>query len=90
MAKVTQFINANGRPVANHHVIEGDDGSRSLQSYQSIVVKIDADGQVFLDEGTWNYSSTTSKHRNHFLGETTKDTQKKIDSKDYIITNLNK
>ena len=35
------------------------------------------------------YSKTTSKYRNMFLGETTKETQKKINSGEYILTNLN-
>ena len=32
----------------------------------------------------WDYSSTTSKHRNDFLFEEKKDTQKKLDSGVYI------
>ena len=32
---------------------------------------------------------TTSKYRNIFLEETKKDTEKKIESGEYILTNLN-
>jgi hypothetical protein len=33
---------------------------------------------VYLDENKWDYSVTTGKYRNIFLGETRKETQKKI------------
>jgi len=45
--------------------------------------------KVYLDEIYWNYSVTTSKYRNIFLNETTKETQKKIKQGVYILTNLN-
>ena len=41
------------------------------------------------DENYWDYSSTTGRYRNKFLGETKKETQAKIDSGEYILTNLN-
>ena len=44
---------------------------------------------TYLDKTYWNYSKTTSKYRNQFLGETTKETQAKIDSGKYILTDLN-
>ena len=46
--------------------------------------------QVYLDSKYWNYSTTTSKYRNIFLGEKRKDTEKKIKQKIYILTDLNK
>ena len=44
---------------------------------------------TYLDSRCWNYSKTTSKYRNIFLGETTKETQSKIDRGEYKLTNLN-
>lgn len=88
--KVSNFTNAAGNTVKNHSIITDDAGARSFQSYNSIIVKIDSDGQVFLDENTWDYSSTTSKHRNHFLGEDTKSTKAKIKDGTFILTDLNK
>ena len=35
----------------------------------------------------WQYSKTTSKYRNQFLGETTKETQKHLDSGNYTLEN---
>lgn len=60
-----------------------------FQSYNSVIVVRDLTGRVFLDETYWNYSVTTSKYRNQFLGETTKETQVKIDSGEYKLVNLN-
>ena len=54
-------------------------GYRTLISYDSVIVVIDPTGQVFLGDN-WKYSPTTSKYRNQFLSETTKETQEKLDS----------
>jgi len=59
-----------------------------FQSYNSIIVKR-YKGIVYLDKTYWNYSRTTSKYRNIFLGETTKETQAKINSGEYVLTDLN-
>jgi hypothetical protein len=59
-----------------------------LTSYDSIILKIE-DGQTFLDSKFWNFSKTTSKYRNQFLGETTKETEQKIKDGIYKLTNLN-
>lgn len=44
---------------------------------------------VVLDKTYWNYSRTTSKYRNEFLRETTKETEAKIKSGEYKLENLN-
>ncbi len=73
--------------VANQFEIY-DNGKKYFQSYNSIIVMIDK-GKVFLDEKYWNYSKTTGKYRNQFLGETTDETKKKIKSGEYTLTDLN-
>lgn len=45
--------------------------------------------KVYLDERFWDYSITTGKYRNQFLNETKAETQKKIDSGEYILIDLN-
>lgn len=77
-----------GRDVPNQFVIEHA-GREYFQSYSSIIACIGFSGKVELDETYWNYSKTTSKYRAIFLGESTKETQSKIDSGEYILTNLN-
>jgi hypothetical protein len=44
---------------------------------------------TLIDKNKWDYSTTTGKYRNQFLGETKKETQAKIDSGEYILTDLN-
>ena len=60
-----------------------------FESYGSVIVFKPNNGKIQLDSNLWNYSKTTSKYRNMFLGETTKETQQKIDSREYELTNLN-
>ena len=89
MIKVKQLAN-------NQFIIENGSGLY-FQSYKSIIVKktyclgnnMDLRDKVELDQKYWNYSRTTSKYRNQFLGETTKETQAKINSGEYVLTDLN-
>lgn len=94
--KVENMTSRNGNKVANQFVITSKDGAntyRIFQSYDSIIVKISTncfgESTVQLDTKYWNYSKTTAKYRNEFLGETTEETQSKIDKGEYILTNLN-
>lgn len=81
--KITQMRNGKGGSVMNHFIIHNEKtGERFFQSYDSIIVKIHK-GKVTLGKD-WNYSLTTSKYRNRFLGETTKETQAKLDSGEYL------
>lgn len=81
--QVTHMINSNGEPAKNQLIIHDEKtGERFFQSYNSIIVKIHK-GKVTLGKN-WNYSVTTSKYRNLFLGETTKETQAKLDSGEYL------
>ena len=74
--------------VANQFEIEGDDGSIYFQSYNTVIAK-KIKGQIYLDENAWDCSATTGKYRNIFLGEGKKETQAKINSGEYKLTNLN-
>ena len=92
--KVENMRSSNGNKVANQFEILKENGGSIFQSYNSTIVEIKTgdDGlyQTYLDEKYWNYSHTTSKYRNIFLNENTKDTKAKIESGEYILTNLNK
>ena len=87
MVKVRNMKSSNGNSVANQFEIETDDATY-FQSYNSVIAKRMI-GVVYLDEYYWDYSVTTGRYRNMFLGETKKETQAKIDSGEYILTNLN-
>lgn len=100
--KVRNFESTrSGRPVANQFIIEeegrGANGNflrrETFQSYQSIIAvktiwndRVD----VVLDTDTWDYSRTTGKYRNEFLGEGVADTRAKIKSGEYKLENLNR
>ena len=88
--KVINMRSPNGNKVPNQFIIEDDNNRQYFQSYKSIISMIDWDKcKVYLDSYYWDYSVTTSKYRNIFLGESSKETQKKIKSKEYILTDLN-
>ena len=87
--KVSNLESSKGNKVANQFEIDTSNG-RYFQSYRSIIAYIPTNaGPIQLDERYWNYSRTTSKYRSQFLGETTKETERKIKEGKYILTNLN-
>ncbi len=89
MVKVRNMKSNNGNSVANQFEIETDDATY-LQSYNSVIVKkAHNEGRVYLDEYYWDYSTTTGRYRNMFLGENKGVTQMKINNGEYILTNLN-
>ncbi len=91
--KVENIESNNGNKIANQFVITDDKQNEYFQSYNSMIVKKDYEGdqvKIYLDQKYWNYSNTTGKYRNIFLGETIKDTKAKIKSGEYILTDLNK
>ena len=86
--KVQNMTSNKGNKIANQFVIYTDNGS-IFQSYNSTIVKRDS-GKTYLDVNKWDYSTTTGKYRNIFLNEQKKDTENKIKSGEYILTDLNK
>jgi hypothetical protein len=88
--KVRNMQSRNGNKIQNQFIIDCDN-KEIFQSYNSVIAVKDYNkgGQIFLDEYYWNYSRTTSKYRNMFLGESTKETEYKINSGVYKLTNLN-
>nr|BAR15463.1 hypothetical protein [uncultured Mediterranean phage uvMED] len=90
--KVENITSNSGNKISNQFIITDDQNNKYFQSYNSIIVKIDGyyRDKIYLDQKYWNYSNTTGKYRNIFLGETIKDTKAKIKSGEYILTDLNK
>lgn len=86
--KAQNMTSSNGNSIPSQFIIRDKNG-RYFQSYQSIIAFIDYEGNVSLDAKTWDYSRTTGKYRNIFLGETKKETEAKIKSGKYKIANLN-
>lgn len=82
----------NGGTVANQFLIQFDNGT-VFQSYDSIIAieiteKIRGKGtyekKTYLTK-EWDYSRTTGKYRNQFLGENIAETREKIKNKEYQI-----
>ena len=69
--------------VKNQFILR-DSGNEYLQSYNNIIVKKDINGNITLGQN-WDYSNTTGKYRNLYLGETKKETEAKIKSGEYKI-----
>ena len=87
--KVEQMKSSRSdRPAANQFTIITSDGEY-FQSYDSVIAFKDNEGNVTLDDYTWNYSRTTSKYRNEFLSESIVETRAKIESGEYKLSNLN-
>ncbi len=89
--KIVPLTNNNGKTVANHFIIYTPEATY-FQSYKSIIIKTSfEDGKriIYLDSDTWDYSKTTSKYRNFYLGTTTKEIKEKIASGEIRLVNLN-
>ena len=98
---VQNMTSSNGNKVANQFIVTDEDTNEYFQSYNSMIAKkvyinIEDFGnsnndkiQILLDKKYWNFSNTTSKYRNKFLNETTKETQAKIKSGEYKLVDLN-
>lgn len=99
--KVENMISArSGAKVANQFVMieegRGANGNfikrETFQSYDSVIaVRIVWEDRtdITLDSAHWDFSVTTGKYRNQFLGETKAETLKKIESGIYKLDNLN-
>jgi len=87
--KVSNMTNLRGNVVANQFIIFN--GKKQIfQSYNSTIAEINyKTGKTRLDKTYWDYSVTTGRYRNQFLGENKAETQKKIDSGEYKLVNLN-
>jgi hypothetical protein len=87
-AKVRNMYSSSGNPVANQFIIYTSEGTY-FQSYKSIIAFRDNENKITLDDYYWDYSRTTGKYRNEFLGEYIADTRAKIDSGEYKLADLN-
>ena len=93
--KVENMTSSSGNRVANQFVVTGRDDHghrfRMFQSYNSVIALITYRDETItqIDYEKWDYSKTTGKYRNQFLGETKAETQKKIDSGEYVLSDLN-
>ncbi len=88
--KAEKITVSNYGGVRNQFIISTDKGTY-FQSYYSIIAfrPYDRTKRTVLDRQYWDYSRTTGKYRNMFLGETIEETRRKIKEADYILADLN-
>ena len=88
--RAESMVSSSGNKVVDQFILKGKNVC-FFQSYGSIIVKEELGPvrKITLDERCWDYSKTTGKYRNQFLGETKAETQKKIDSGEYTLADLN-
>ena len=83
---------SSGKEVANQFIIchRTPNGLREIfQSYNSVIAVRDQNGHVTLDRSKWDYSVTTGRYRNQFLGENINETRRKIENGIYALADLN-
>ena len=85
ISTVRSMESSNGNDVSNQFTISGD-GWELFQSYRSRIALIWR-GQVYLFKD-WDYSRTTGKYRNQFLGEGKAETLAKLKSGEYIAADF--
>ena len=85
---VLNMKSSKGNKVPNQFIIWTDE-EQFFQSYQTIIGRRDNEGNVSLDKNRWDYSVTTSKYRNQWLGMNTKEIKKAIDDGTIQLVNLN-
>ena len=76
-------------PLANNQYQVNHQGAEWLVSYESNIVYTNKNGKVFLDPKYYDYSRTTAKYRNQYLGMTSKQVQENIDLGIFKFKNLN-
>jgi len=88
-ARIENMQSPNGNKVPNQFRIFTDDGCY-FQSYNTVIAYKPFSGPTQLDADAWDYSVTTGKYRNLFLREKETETEAKIASGEYVLTDLNK
>ena len=80
---VKNMRTSRGNDVPNQFIIRTEEGTY-FQSYNSMIVFIPKEGKIQLGRN-WDYSVTTGKYRNDFLGENKQETKAKLKSGVYIL-----
>ena len=85
VVKVENVTSSRGNTIPNQFIMYGQ-GWTLFQSYKSPIAMLKG-GKTFIFKD-WDYSTTTGKYRNEFLGEEKKDTLKKLKSGEYIAVDF--
>ena len=72
--------------VQNQFVISANSYT-AFQSYNTLIA-VKYDGKVYLNANMWDYSKTTGKYRNLFLGLNKKETEARIKSGEITLVEM--
>lgn len=87
--KVRNMRGTSGREVPNQFIVEGDK-IEIFQSYETtIAIRHKDSGKVVLDKHKYDFSSTTSRYLNKFLGVDSKTKKENVKSGKYELKELN-
>lgn len=78
---------SKGNTPRNQHIEYRKNGVLFV-SYGSYIAFKHHNGKIFLDSYYWDYSATTGKYRNQFLGENIAETRKNINNGIYKLCDL--
>ena len=81
-------LQINGKPCANTTII-ATNGNKTLYSYNRAICRADSHNNIILDPVYYDYSTTTARHRNSFLGVTTAQLKHMINNNLVKFANLN-
>ena len=88
LIRVRNMQNERNNTVKNQFEILTDKGTY-FQSYQTLISFIPIGrSKILLNRNAWDYSRTTGRYRNIFLGETKKETEKKIKDGTYELVDF--
>ena len=86
---VENMTSSNGNKVPNQFIIRVNSEGTFFQSYDTIIAAKTPKG-ILLDMWRWDFSVTTGRYRNQFLGEKLAETRKKIKTGEYTLIDLNR
>ena len=96
--KVENMTSTRGNKIPNQFIITDYQEGNKIEYFESydviIAKKVYANmnfgiAEIFIDQNYWDYSRTTGKYRNIFLGEGIRLTRNKLENNQYILTDLN-
>jgi len=89
MIKVRNMTGRTGQPVKNQFIIDTPE-AQLFQSYRTVIAKrCNNTGAITLDSGKWDYSTTTGKYRNQFLGMNKAQIESDIKAGNITLADLN-
>jgi len=88
--KVSNMTSCNGNKVPNQFIITDEsENAEYFQSYNTVIAKR-CNSVITLDISAHDWSGTTIKYRNIFLGANSGQVADRIESGEYLLEDLNK